>query len=67
MSYPCGTVQANYFSNPDVMYLDKPTGTATENNARVIMENMVSGDRLEFEFRKRVDGRNPAAQRVYIV
>lgn len=53
MSYPCGTVQANYFSNPDVMYLDKPTGTATENNARVIMENMVSGDRLRSESGKK--------------
>lgn len=31
----------NYFSNPDVEYLDKPTGTGTENNARTIEDNMV--------------------------
>ncbi|CAM9947269.1 unnamed protein product, partial [Sphacelaria rigidula] len=30
----------NYFSNPDVNYLEKPTGTSTEDNARVIRETM---------------------------
>ena len=44
MSYSCGTPSANYFSNPDVTYLDKPTGTATEDNARAIRDNMVRGN-----------------------
>lgn len=43
MSYPCdNSYRANYFSNPDVSYLGEPTGTATENNARVIEEHKVS-------------------------
>lgn len=41
MSYSCGTPYIFYFSNPDVSYLGKPTGTATENNARSIRNNMV--------------------------
>lgn len=42
MSYPCDDAPyGNYFSNPDVNYLDKPTGTDTEDNARVIIDNMV--------------------------
>lgn len=44
MSYSCGSPRANYFSNPDVSYLDKPTGTATEDNARVIEEHKVRGN-----------------------
>lgn len=45
MSYSCDDPEVprvNYFSNPDVTYLDKPTGTETENNARAIKEIMVS-------------------------
>lgn len=46
MSYECeddDTVpRVNYFSNPDVSYLDKPTGTSTEDNARAVRESMVS-------------------------
>ena len=41
MSYSCGSPRVNYFSNPDVEYLDKPTGTETENNARAFQDNMV--------------------------
>lgn len=42
MSYDCGGVPViDYFSNPDVLYDGQPTGTATENNARTIKENMV--------------------------
>ena len=41
MSYSCGGPRVNYFSNPDVEYLNKPTGTADEDNARAIEENMV--------------------------
>lgn len=41
MSYWCGAPLANHFSNPDVSYLDKPTGTETENNVREIRNNMV--------------------------
>ena len=36
--------QAYYFSNPNVDYLGKPTGTATEDNARAILDNMVRGN-----------------------
>ncbi len=36
-----GASNANYFSNPDVDYLGLPTGTATENNAKVVRDNMV--------------------------
>eukprot|EP00752_Nemacystus_decipiens_P003649 g3363.t1 len=41
MSYTagCTATRANYFANPDVMYLDRPTGTETENCARAIEEN----------------------------
>lgn len=31
----------NYFSNPNVNYQGRATGTGTENNARTITENMV--------------------------
>lgn len=52
MAYPCSrstqddesssfAEQINYFSNPDVDYLGLPTGTATENVARMLRENMV--------------------------
>ncbi|CAM9903838.1 unnamed protein product [Sphacelaria rigidula] len=41
MSYDCdGVPVINYFSNPDVLYDGQPTGTATEDNARTIKENM---------------------------
>lgn len=33
--------RVNYFSNPDVSHLGLPTGTATENNAQTIRDNMV--------------------------
>lgn len=36
------------FSNPDVSYLGMPTGTATENNAQTLRDNMV---RLEMDSR----------------
>eukprot|EP00903_Cladosiphon_okamuranus_P011188 g10557.t1 len=41
MSYTagCTATRANYFANPDVSYLDRPTGTETENCARAIEEN----------------------------
>lgn len=49
MSYwtSCFVPRINYFSNPDVSYPPdddngKPTGTATEDNARTIEDNMVS-------------------------
>lgn len=43
MSYTagCTATRANYFANPDVSYLDRPTGTETENCARAIEENKV--------------------------
>lgn len=41
MSYSCGTPYGNYFSNPDVSYLGRPTGTATEDNARALEDVMV--------------------------
>ena len=41
MSYGCGSPYGNYFSNPDVTYLGRPTGTPTEDNARTIEDNMV--------------------------
>lgn len=42
MSYGCSDAPViNFFSNPDVLYNDRPTGTATENNARIIKDNMV--------------------------
>lgn len=41
MSTSCGSPFVNYFSNPDVTFLNKPTGTATEDNARAIGDNMV--------------------------
>eukprot|EP00752_Nemacystus_decipiens_P004376 g3999.t1 len=34
--------RVNYFSNPDVNYLGLPTGTATDDNARTIEDNMVA-------------------------
>lgn len=42
MSYWCGSNYVNYFSNPDVPFLGKPTGTDTENNAQALRDNMVS-------------------------
>lgn len=52
MSYSCGSVpRANYFSNPDVDYLDKPTGTATEDCARAISENIVSRSERRLEMK----------------
>lgn len=43
MSYAteCNVPLINYFSNPDIMYNGKPTGTVTEDNARAIEDNMV--------------------------
>lgn len=44
MTYRCPNNTApivNYFANPNVSYLGRPTGTDTENNARIIVENMV--------------------------
>lgn len=44
MSYDawyCTVTRVNYFSNPDVTYLDKPTGTETANCARAIEDNKV--------------------------
>lgn len=43
MSYTSGCTfyRANFFANPNVSYLGKPTGTATENCARAIEENKV--------------------------
>lgn len=42
MSYACNEVpRVNYFSNPDVDYLGKPTGDCQNDNARAIEENMV--------------------------
>eukprot|EP00904_Undaria_pinnatifida_P008030 jgi/Undpi1/4357/HiC_scaffold_17.g07723.m1 len=38
----CAAPVANYFSNPDVTYLAKPTGTPTEDNVRTIEDNMVA-------------------------
>ena len=43
MSYSCGTPRVNFFSNPNVTHLNKPTGTPTENNARAFGDNMVRG------------------------
>ncbi|CAB1100369.1 unnamed protein product [Ectocarpus sp. CCAP 1310/34] len=34
--------RVNYFSNPEVTYLNKPTGTAAADNARCIEESMVA-------------------------
>lgn len=41
MSYTCGTPRVNFFSNPDIIHLNKPTGTLMDDNARVIEDNMV--------------------------
>ena len=51
MAYPCFrnpdddetgfASEINYFSNPDVSYEGLPTGTATENNAQTLRDNMV--------------------------
>lgn len=46
MSYDCASglprsPYANYFSNPNVIYQERSTGTETEDNARTIKENMV--------------------------
>lgn len=43
MSYTAGCTasRANYFANPDVSYLGRPTGTDTEDCARAIDENKV--------------------------
>ncbi|CAM9630488.1 unnamed protein product, partial [Ectocarpus fasciculatus] len=45
MTYAGGCDDAalvNYFSNPDVQHLGQPTGTATENNAQTVQDNMVA-------------------------
>lgn len=42
MGVSCRNPRVNYFSNPDVMHLNKPTGTLANDNARVIEDNMVS-------------------------
>ena len=49
MSVSCGTPRVNFFSNPDVIHLNKPTGTVTENNARAIEDNMVRGKPIVLE------------------
>lgn len=43
MSYDddCFEPYANFYSNPDVMHMGKPTGTETENCAMRIKETMV--------------------------
>lgn len=43
MAYSCEffTPRVNYFSNPDISVLGRVTGTPTEDNARVIRDNMV--------------------------
>lgn len=45
MSYPCpdgyDEQSSLYFSNPDVTYKGKATGTKANNNARTIRDNMV--------------------------
>lgn len=43
MSYSdgCSVPRVNYFSNPDVTYLNKPTGDAQNNNAQCIRDRMV--------------------------
>eukprot|EP00904_Undaria_pinnatifida_P008309 jgi/Undpi1/4608/HiC_scaffold_18.g07962.m1 len=46
MSYSCGSSRENYFSNPDVSYLDKPTGTASADNVRVLEDNMVAVSKI---------------------
>lgn len=38
----CEHLRGNYYSNPDVTFLDKPTGTETKNCARRIRDTMVS-------------------------
>lgn len=38
----CLAPYVNYYSNPDVMHLGRPTGTATEDCARGIRDTMVS-------------------------
>lgn len=45
MSFTCGTPRVNFFSNPDVIHLNKPTGTLMDDNARNIEDNMVRGNR----------------------
>lgn len=37
----CDVSRVNYFSNPDVSFEDKATGTSEEDNARAIRDNMV--------------------------
>ena len=37
----CDIPRVNWFSNPDVMHLNKPTGDATHNNAQCIKDSMV--------------------------
>lgn len=49
----CAAPVANYFSNPDVTYLAKPTGTPTEDNVRTIEDNMVRGRSLEKPHKKK--------------
>lgn len=41
MSHSCGSPVVNYFSNPAVSYVGRPTGTTEQDNAGVIEENMV--------------------------
>lgn len=38
------TPRVNLFSNPDISFLGRPTGTETEDNTRTIIENMVRED-----------------------
>lgn len=37
---PCGGNRAAFYSNPDIIYQGRPTGTATANNARVLRERI---------------------------
>lgn len=38
----CNVPRVNVFSNPDRMYNNRPQGSATTDNARVIRDGMVS-------------------------
>ncbi|CAM9751779.1 unnamed protein product [Sphacelaria rigidula] len=41
-SFDCPVPRVNYFSNPEAINLGLPTGTSTEDNARMISETMVN-------------------------
>lgn len=41
MSYNCGSPYANLFSNPNVVYHGRPTGSEFENNVQTIEDNKV--------------------------